>query len=55
MRRKKVHSQSRSKKTDVVKRTNTTLDVLQESQIDDFWSVDGDRELSGPWTVFTQF
>ena len=42
------------KKTDVVKRTNTTLDVLPESQIDDFWSVDGDRELSRPWS-FTQF
>ena len=35
-----------AQKIDVVKRTNTTLDVLQESQIDDFWSVDGDRELS---------
>ena len=44
-----------AQKIDVVKRTNTTLDVLQESQIDDFWGVDGDRELSGPWTVFTQF
>ena len=38
-----------AQKNDVVKRTNTTLDVLQESQIDDFWGVDGDRELS--WAV----
>ena len=32
---------------------HTTLDVLQECQIDD-WNVDGDRILSGQWTVFTQ-
>ena len=40
---------------DVVRRTNTTLDVLLESRIDDYWNVDGGQELSGPWTVFTQF
>ena len=40
---------------DVVRRTNTTLDVLLESRIDDDWNVDGCRELSGPWTRFTQF
>ena len=32
----------------VVRRTNTTLDVLLESRIDYHWNVDGDRELSGP-------
>ena len=38
----------------VVRRTNTTLDVLLQSRIDDDWNVDGCRELSGPWTRFTQ-
>ena len=40
---------------DVVRRTNTTLDVLQESRTDDYWSVDGDRNPSEPWTGFTLF
>lgn len=33
---------------DVTRRTNTTLDVLLESRIDDYWDVDGDWELSAP-------
>ena len=37
---------------DVVRRTNTTFDVLLESRIDDYRNVDGGRELSWPWTVF---
>ena len=40
---------------DVVRRTNTTLDELLESRIDDNWNVDGSWELSGPWKGFTQF
>ena len=40
---------------DVVRRTNTTLDVLLGSRLDDFWNIDGDRNLSEPWTLFTQF
>ena len=40
---------------DVVRRTNTTLNVLLESRIDEHWNVDGDRELAEPWTGFTQF
>ena len=40
---------------DLIRRTRTTLDVLQESRIDDAWNVDGGRELSEPWTDFTQF
>ena len=43
------------KNIDVVRLKNTTLDVLLESRVDDYWNVDGGRELSGPWTVFTQF
>ena len=34
---------------DVVRRTDTTLDVLMD------WNVDGDRNPSQPWTFFTQF
>ena len=37
-----------------VRRASTTLDVLLESRIDDYWNFHG-RELSGPWTSFTQF
>ena len=40
---------------DVIRRTHTTLDVLQESQIDDFWNFHCDRNLSNPWTGVTQF
>ena len=36
---------------DVVRRTNTFLDVLLESRIDDSWNVDGQLL----WTSFTQF
>ena len=39
---------------DVVRRTNTTLDVLLESRMDDKWNVNGDQNLSKPWTGFTQ-
>ena len=40
---------------DVVRRTNTTLDVLLESRTDDYWNVDGDWDLSELWIGFTQF
>ena len=40
---------------DVVRRTNTSLDVLLGSRIDDYWNVGGDRNQSEPWTGFTQF
>ena len=40
---------------DVSRTTQTNLDVKQEKRIDDYWNVDGLRELSDPWTVFTQF
>ena len=33
---------------DVVRQTNTPLDVLLESRIDDSWNVDGGREVSEP-------
>ena len=40
---------------DVSKTTHTNLDVKQEKRIDDSWNVDGSRDLSDPWTGFTQF
>ena len=31
------------------------MDVKKEKRIDDYWNIDGSRDLSDPWTVFTQF
>ena len=39
---------------DVVRRTRTILDVMQECQIDDCWNADGAWMHSGQWTGFTQ-
>ena len=35
--------------------THTNLDVKQERRIDDYWNIDGSRDLSDPWTGVTQF
>ena len=40
---------------DVTRTTDTSLDVVLEKNIDDYWNVDGDRELSDTWTGFTRF
>ena len=40
---------------DVSRTTYTNLDVMQERRIDDYWNVNGPRDLSDPWTGFTQF
>ena len=40
---------------DVSRTTCTNLDVKQEKRIDDHWNIDGSRDLSDPWTGFTQF
>ena len=40
---------------DVSRTTHTNLDVKQERRIDDYWNIDGSRELSDHWTSFTQF
>ena len=40
---------------DVTRTTHTNLDVKQEKRIDDYWNIDGSRNLSDPWTGFTQF
>ena len=40
---------------DVSRNTRTNLDVKQEKRIDDYWNIDGSRDLSAPWTGFIQF
>ena len=40
---------------DVSRTTHTNLDVMQESRINDYWNIDGPRELPDSWTGFTQF
>ena len=40
---------------DVSRTTHTNLDVKQEKRIDDYWNIDGSRDLSDPWTGLTQF
>ena len=39
---------------DVSRTTHTNLDVKQESRIDDYWNIDGSRDLSASWTGVTQ-
>ena len=40
---------------DVTRNTHTSLDVMMEKNIDDYWNVDGERELSDAWTGFKRF
>ena len=40
---------------DVTRTTHTNMDVKLEKRIDDHWNIDGSRDLSDPWTGFTQF
>ena len=40
---------------DVSGTTCTNLDLKQEKRIDDYWNIDGSRDLPNPWTGFTQF
>ena len=51
----KIHSPVPLKYIDVSRTTHTNLDVKQEKRIDDYWNVDGSRDLSHYWTGFTQF
>ena len=43
------------KYVDVSRTAHTNLDVKLEKRIDDYWNIDGSRDLSDPWTGFTQF
>ena len=40
---------------DVSRTTRTNVDVMQERRLDDYWNIDGSRDLSDSWTGFTQF
>ena len=40
---------------DVTRTTHTSLGVLLEKHIEDYWNVDGEKELSDAWTGFTRF
>ena len=40
---------------DISRTIHTNLDVKQEKRIDDYWNIDGSRDLSDLWTGFTQF
>ena len=44
-----------TKYIDVARTTRTSLDVMIEKHIEDYWNVDGERELSDAWTSFTTF
>ena len=55
-----LHAETRiisysTEKIDVTRVTHTTLDVMQECRIDDYWNVDSLRDLSDSWIGFTQF
>ena len=39
---------------DVTRTTHPSLDVLLEKNIEDYWNVDGEEELSDAWTGFTR-
>ena len=40
---------------DVTRTTHTSLDVMLVKNIEDYWNVDCERELSDAWTCFTRF
>ena len=39
----------------VTRATHTSLDVFQESRVDNYWNTDMNRNLSKSWTGFTKF
>ena len=54
-RREKNHFPIPLKYIDVSRTTHTNSDVKLEKRIDDYWNIDGSRDLSDSWTGFTQF
>ena len=40
---------------DVTRTTKTSMDVLLEKHLEDYWNVDGEKELSDAWIDFTRF
>ena len=53
--REKNHSLFPLKYIDVTRNTDTSLDVLLDENIEGYWNVDGDREVSDAWTGVTRF
>ena len=39
----------------MTRETSTTLDVMLERRMDDYWNIEGNRDLSDSWTGFTRF
>ena len=39
----------------VARTTKTSLDVMLEKNIEDYWNVDGENQLSDAWTTFIRF
>ena len=40
------------KYNDVTRTTHTNLDAKHEKRIDDYWNIDGSRDVSDPWTGY---
>ena len=40
---------------DVSRTTHTSLDVLLDKHVEDYWNVNEDRDLSDAWAGFTRF
>ena len=40
---------------DITRTTSSSVDVMLGKQIEDYWNVDGEREVSDAWTGFTRF
>ena len=40
---------------DITRTTHTSLEVLLEKHLEDYWNVDGEKEWSDAWTGFTKF
>ena len=40
---------------DVQRRTKTSIDLIHEATVDDYWNIDGDKSLSEPWISVTRF
>ena len=38
-----------SKYTNIVRHTKTSLDILEESRVDDLWNIDGNKIISDSW------
>ena len=53
--RKKNHFPIPLQYVDVTRTPHTSLDVLLEKHIEDYWNVVGEKELSDAWTGFTRF